>query len=114
MPGYQIALISALATIVAAAFGYLGTRAARRSSKEANNTENWAKMFAANEAQFNRLEAELGRANSRLDTLETKFERERREKYSALDYIRLLHRWIESKLPGVTPPPPPDNLREVL
>lgn len=121
MSGYALSVVGVLVTIAAPLFGYLGARAARRSSKEANNTEAWAKILEANNAQNERLNNEIrdvrtdqNELRSRVDDLERKLEHEQRVRRGAFDYIRVLLRWIETHLPGVTPPAPPELLREEL
>lgn len=125
MSGYQTALIGVAAPIVAALFTYLGTRmatrAARQSAKESNNTEAWAEILKANNEQNARLNAEIHAVRNdqnelrvRVEDLERKLEHEQRVRRGAFDYIRVLLRWIETHLPGVTPPAAPELLREEL
>ncbi|WP_307820477.1 hypothetical protein [Prescottella equi] len=113
------------APIVAALFTYLGTRmatrAARQSAKESNNTEAWAEILKANNEQNARLNAEIHAVRNdqnelrvRVEDLERKLEHEQRVRRGAFDYIRILLRWIETHLPGVTPPVPPEVVREEL
>ncbi|AEV51991.1 hypothetical protein A6I89_02005 [Prescottella equi] len=121
MSGYQTALIGVAAPIVAALFTYLGTRVNRQSTKESNNTEAWAEILKANNEQNARLNAEIREVRTdqnelrgRVEDLERKLEHEQRVRRGAFDYIRILLRWIETHLPGVTPPAAPELLREEL
>ncbi|NKV27728.1 hypothetical protein GS912_24500 [Rhodococcus hoagii] len=91
------------------------------SAKESNNTEAWAEILKANNEQNARLNAEIREVRTdqnelrvRVDDLERKLEHEQRVRRGAFDYIRILLRWIETHLPGVTPPAAPELLREEL
>ncbi|WP_236733767.1 hypothetical protein [Prescottella equi] len=99
----------------------MATRAARQSAKESNNTEAWAEILKANNEQNARLNAEIhavrndqNELRGRVEDLERKLEHEQRVRRGAFDYIRILLRWIETHLPGVAPPPPPEVVREEL
>jgi chromosome segregation ATPase len=120
-----VAVIAAVATVLAALIGYLGVRLTRASSREANATEQWAKLAEANDAQNERLMKEIadlrahqGRQDERIDQqrdrideVERKLESEQRVNRTAFDYIRTLLRWIEQRMPGATPPEPPALLK---
>ncbi|MBM4570383.1 hypothetical protein GS489_08240 [Rhodococcus hoagii] len=75
----------------------------------------------ANNEQNARLNAEIHAVRNdqnelrvRVEDLERKLEHEQRVRRGAFDYIRILLRWIETHLPGVTPPAAPELLREEL
>jgi len=121
MSGLEVALIGALATVAASLFGYLGTRQSRQSSRESNDTNNWAEILKGNNEQNARLNSEIrdlrtdqSELRTRVDDLEHKLDDEQRVRRSAFDYIRVLLRWIEERLPGVTPPAPPELLGKDL
>ncbi|MBM4480325.1 hypothetical protein GS444_10725 [Rhodococcus hoagii] len=99
---------------MAALFTYLGTRmatrAARQSAKESNNTEAWAEILKANndskrspERRDPPVRNDQNELRVRVEDLERKLEHEQRVRRGAFDYIRILLRWIETHLPGVTP-----------
>ncbi|WP_236721686.1 hypothetical protein [Prescottella equi] len=96
-------------------------RMARLSSKESNSTTEWAEILKANNEQNARLNGEIrdlrddqNELRTRVDDLEDRLEREQRVRRGAFDYIRTLLRWIETHMPGVTPPAPPEILKEDL
>ncbi|MCZ9635169.1 hypothetical protein RhoBH5_31195, partial [Rhodococcus sp. BH5] len=59
-----------VATVAAAIIGYLGSRLARASAKEANTTTSWAELFKANEAQFARMDTRITHQDDRISRLE--------------------------------------------
>ena len=112
-------LAGVAATIIAGVVGYLGTRLARASAKEANATADWAafaeaqKIATANlEATVKRQGTEIASQGERINRLDQRLRDEQKRFRQAIAFIRDLLRWIEHHVPGQQPPTVPDSLKE--
>ena len=107
-------LATAAATIIAAVTGWLQKRNDEKRGVRADDREDLTSQQDRYERYIERVEGRLNDLESDVETLRTDLREERRRYRVAIEYLRVLIRWIDSYLPSETRPAAPDILTDDL
>lgn len=107
-------LATAAATIIAAVTGWLQKRTDEKRGVRADDREDLTSQQDRYERYIERVEGRLNDLESDIETLRTDLREERRRYRVAIEYLRVLIRWIDSYLPSETRPAAPDILTDDL
>lgn len=110
-----VTIVSAAATVLVAAIGGFVAWRGHKVQQANTNTDSWAKQLQAAKEQFDtvteRMEHEISRLDDDVKELRAEIRSERARFRAAVEYIRVLRRWIRTELDAV-PPDVPNELAD--